>query len=189
MTNMSKPSDYKYDEQRSHQTPAWMIHAALKQKFGENYRFYELVYDREQQRAGVDMIAHLANGTQIRVELKSLRRDPVAKNGCDLLPLETFSHVENQVPGFLLQGHKTSQYVLWIFRDTGRTVMLPFRSLAAAFRRNFREWKATFGTREQETRGYYETYHSECTWVPLILIERAMAHYLRHRYGYIGKRA
>ena len=175
----SIPTNYIKKHQEAQNTPPSLIHKALKRRFGSSYVRFSYVTDRDSQKAGIDILAIMADGAAVPVELKTLKTDPLSAWGRDELPLELASCVERGTRGFLSQGGKRTKFVLFLFRDSGRSVCVAFRALAAVFRRCSDQWACRFQTATQTTHGFYETYHSRCVFVPVAEIRMEIHRYMR----------
>lgn len=114
-------------------------------------------------KSGVDWWLEMTSGDFIAVDCKIRDEDPRVKFKADDLALETWSVVEKKVVGWTLDANKKTDYVFWIWKDTGRWCVVPFRLLMKAFQENMDEWKRIYRSARQCTEGRY---HSECLFVP-----------------------
>ena len=114
-------------------------------------------------RQGVDWWVETAAGERVGVDCKIREVDPLQKFGKDDLALETWSVIENNTVGWTLNDTKRTDYVLWIWKDTGRWCLVPFLLLVRAFKANKEKWIQKFQVAKQNTEGKY---HSECVFVP-----------------------
>lgn len=114
-------------------------------------------------RTGIDWWVETSTGKMLGVDCK-IRSEDYAAKGEDDLALETWSVVEKSVVGWTRDENKKTDYVLWLWTDTGRWCLVPFPMLCRVFSDNWQQWKGAYKTRKQCTpeRGY----HSECTFVP-----------------------
>lgn len=106
---------------------------------------------------------HLSVDCKVRKEDYAAKPDPY---GGDDLALETFSVVETDKIGWTRDPNKRTDYVLWLWLDTGRWCLISFPQLCAVFIENWQNWKAIHKTRKQNTTTSYGGYHSECVFVP-----------------------
>lgn len=114
-------------------------------------------------RTGVDWwVETQASDRRIAVDCKIREDDPLPRFGKDDLALETWSVVEKKVIGWSLDDTKRTDYVFWIFKDTGRWCVVPFALLVRAFSAKKDEWIRMFRVAKQNTDGRY---HSECVFV------------------------
>jgi hypothetical protein len=123
----------------------------------------------DEDRSGVDWWVLQHNGDKQGVDTK-IRETDFAQKGEDDLALETWSVVEKQVIGWTRDANKRCDYILWLWKDTGRWMLAPFPMLCKVFVSNWEQWKAKYKTRKQYTPG--RDYHSECTFVPRLVVWR-----------------
>lgn len=124
--------------------------------------------DKKSDRQGVDWFVELISGRIVNVDCKVREKDFAAKNArCDDLALESFSVVEQSVVGWTRDTSKKTDYVLWLWVNTGRWSLVPFQMLCAVYAKNWERWRAEYKTSRQYTpRTGGAGYHSECTFVP-----------------------
>ena len=114
-------------------------------------------------RQGVDWWVEMESGERIAIDCKVRTLDPLVKYQKDDLALETWSVMEKRIIGWSLDSKKRTDYVLWIWKTTGRWCIVPFMLLVRAFKNKKDEWAVAFGVAEQSTDGRY---HSQCIFVP-----------------------
>lgn len=90
----------------------------------------------------------------------------------DDIALETWSVVEQEKIGWTRDTSKRTDYILWIWKDTGRWLLIPFPMLCSVFVKNMEVWSKKYGTKKQQTHFNGSYYHSECVFVPRLLIWR-----------------
>lgn len=114
-------------------------------------------------KTGVDWWVETgASDRRIAVDCKIREDDPIPRYNQDDLALETWSVVEKKIIGWSLDDKKRTDYVFWIFKDTGRWCVVPFSLLVRAFRAKKDEWLSVYKVAKQNTEGRY---HSECVFV------------------------
>lgn len=114
-------------------------------------------------RTGVDWWVETgATDRRIAVDCKIREDDPLPRFGKDDLALETWSVVEKKIVGWSLDDKKRTDYVFWIFKDTGRWCVVPFMLLVRAFSARKDDWSSAYRVARQNTEGRY---HSECVFV------------------------
>lgn len=124
-------------------------------------------------KMGVDWWVIMANAHKLAIDAKIREEDwASAHPGEDDLALETWSVIENQVVGWTRNPSKRCDYVLWLWKDTGRHCLLPFPMLCAVFSKHWEQWRAQFKVRRQRTPWGDSHYHSECVFVPRKVIWR-----------------
>lgn len=118
---------------------------------------------RSNDRNGTDWWVEHENGSHLSVDAKVRSVDWAAK-GQDDLALETWSVVEAKKIGWTRDIKKRTDYVLWLWTDTGRWCLVPFPMLCGVFSEYWKEWTGRYKTRQQYTPE--GNYHSECVFVP-----------------------
>lgn len=119
-------------------------------------------------RSGTDWWVVMSNGVRLSVDAKVRDQDWLAKPPpfkADDLALETWSVVESQKIGWTRDDNKKTDYVLWLWKDTGRWCLVPFRMLCGVFTDHWQSWSTEFKTATQKTVGR-SCWHSECVFVP-----------------------
>ena len=126
-------------------------------------------------RRGVDWWIEMASGTHLAVDAKVRERDWAATHPDeDDLALETWSVMESQVPGWTRDASKRCDYVLWLWKDTGRFCLLPFPLLCRAFSEQWEAWRDQYRVSRQRTAWATGDYRSECIFVPRQEVWRAI---------------
>ena len=124
-------------------------------------------------KTGVDWFVRLRNGKNIGVDCK-IRTQDYAERGQDDLALETWSVVENGKTGWTRDSDKRTDYVLWLWTDTGRWCLIPFHPLCAVFSEKWQDWKLKYKHSQQYTPWNGAGYHSECVFVPRTVVWRSI---------------
>lgn len=123
-------------------------------------------------RSGTDWWVEHRASKHLSVDCKVRKEDWAIKpRPEDDLALETYSVKEEAKVGWTRDKSKRTDYVLWLWTETGRWCLLPFPMLCAVFTREWANWRIQFKTREQVTplkNG--GCYHSECVFVPRKLV-------------------
>ena len=119
-------------------------------------------------RLGVDWWVEMVGGRHLAVDVKVREEDWLAKHpGEDDLAIETFSVMESQKVGWSRDETKLCDYVLWLWQDTGRYCLVPFRMLCKVCQDNWARWRGQYKVKRQRTpRSDGSYYHSECVFVP-----------------------
>lgn len=127
-------------------------------------------------RSGTDWWVECESGRHLSVDTK-VRSFDFQLRGQDDLALETWSVVEASKIGWTLDTTKRSDFILWLWTDTGRWCILPFPMLCKVFTQHREDWVSRFKVARQKTKEY-GGYHSECVFVPRRDIWAAMyTHY------------
>jgi hypothetical protein len=126
-------------------------------------------------RHGVDWYVempgrHLGVDCKVRSEDWSKRADP-----CDDIALEIWSVEEKGIRGWTADTDKRCDYILWLWKDTGRWMLVPFQMLLAVFVERLPEWEVRFKIARQFTPGN-GGYHSVCIFVPRREVWAAIYH-------------
>lgn len=120
----------------------------------------------DEDRAGTDWWVIPKNGRPLSVDLKARETDFREKTGKDDLALEIWSVKERAKVGWTRDLAKTTDYVLWFWKDTKRWCLIPFPMLCKVFIANYLTWSAQYETAIQFTPSTSSGYHSECVFVP-----------------------
>ena len=121
----------------------------------------------ENDRIGVDWWVEMTNARHLAVDAKVREEDWAASHPDeDDLALETWSVVEKGVVGWTRDANKRCDYVLWLWKDTGRYCLVPFPMLLKAFTDNWESWCCEYKVSRQLTKRTKSEYHSECVFVP-----------------------
>lgn len=99
------------------------------------------------------------------VDCKVREKDFAKLKGWDDIALETWSVVEKEKIGWTRDTVKQTDFVLWLWKDSGRWLLIPFQMLCKVFIENWRQWTKQFRTERQYTPTH-GGYHSECVFVP-----------------------
>ena len=118
----------------------------------------------QEDKKGTDWWIILSNGDRLAVDCK-VRESDWAQRGHDDLALETWSVIEANVPGWTRSEKKRTDYILWLWKETGRWCLIPFPMLCKVFSLRWEEWSKTYKVAKQRTPGL-RPYHSECVFVP-----------------------
>jgi len=129
--------------------------------------------DPEIDRTGVDWIAEVDSGRIVGVDVKHREKDCRAF-GDDDLALETWSVVDCQV-GWTRDKSKACEWVLWVWKDTGRFFLVPFAPLCSVFSENWWLWRKQYKTRQQRTTRDGHSWKSECVFVPREVVVDAIS--------------
>ena len=125
---------------------------------------------------GTDYWVERRNGRPLSVDAK-IRSSDWASKGKDDLALEVWSVVERRTPGWTLNTEKQTDYILWLWQDTGRWCLVPFPMLCRISQEHMEHWCRRYQTARQFTPD--GNYHSECVFVPRKTVWRE----LQTRYG------
>lgn len=148
--------------------------------------------DKKTDKSGVDWWAHMANGCKVGVDLKRRTKD-CRQFGNDDVALESWSVIGRKV-GWSRDESKACEWILWVWDDTGRFLLMPFASICGVFANHWLEWRKAYQTREQITPGTQKRdgWKSECVFVPRNVLQAAVVDWfngsLADKEGQDGRR-
>jgi hypothetical protein len=119
-------------------------------------------------RTGVDWLAKMSCGRVVGVDVK-IREKDCTRFGNDDVALETWSVVGSHV-GWTRDDGKACEWVLWVWKDTGRFFLLPFQALCSVFSDRWEHWVDAYKTRTQRTVREGRSWESECVFVPRMVV-------------------
>lgn len=112
---------------------------------------------------GTDRVAVTRSG-QYRIDFKIRSKDPKAY-GKDDLAIELYSVVEKEIRGY---ENKATDYLLWLFEDSGRAVMIAFKEFKKRVDFGLSVFQEKLPVFRQKTVWRYGIeYHSEHCYVPM----------------------
>ncbi|MDQ8198174.1 hypothetical protein QEH56_08460 [Pelagicoccus enzymogenes] len=118
-------------------------------------------------RAGSDLEIFRKSGHDF-ADLKVRDEDPRIW-GADDLAVELYSVFEKRIRGY---QNRKADYLIWLFKPTGRAVMIEFRSFKKCYDANWDYWHFWRAESPQRTRMRDgTTYHSVHCYVPLQLFK------------------
>lgn len=125
----------------------------------------------ENDKQGIDWWVELSTAKHLAVDAKVRETDWASSHpNDDDLALETWSVVDKRIVGWTRDTNKKCDYVLWLWKDTGRFCLIPFPMLLKVFLTNWREWRKTYKCAVQTTTRHSDSYRSECVFVPRSVI-------------------
>lgn len=125
--------------------------------------------NKADDKNGIDWWVTLISGRKLGIDVK-VREVDWSKKGSDDLALETWSVMEKQIIGWTRNPDKQTDYIVWLWKDTGRLVIIQFPWLCSFFMTHWEAWRKKYKTRVQRTVNNSSQYHSECVFVPRELI-------------------
>lgn len=128
--------------------------------------------NRDDDRRGIDYWATLQSGRVVGVDVKCRDKDWI-KKGCDDVALEIWSVVEKKIVGWTRDTQKQTDYILFLWKDTGRCMLVDFPILCSIFMQRWETWHKAYQTAFQRTENSPSSqWHSECVFVPRKVIWR-----------------
>lgn len=116
-------------------------------------------------KSGTDWWVETQSGNFLSIDAK-VRSEDWRLKGQDDLALETWSVIENNKVGWSRDKTKRTDYILWLWQDTGRWCLIPFQMLCGVFIDHWENWKVQYKCKQQKTQYGDSYYHSECVFVP-----------------------
>lgn len=119
-----------------------------------------------EDRKGADTKA-IVGKRKVHIDYKIRSKDPRTW-GEDDLAIELYSVVEKRIRGY---QNKSTDFLLWIFKDTGRYVLVPFQPFLELYKTHWKEWEFWLTEPRQTTRLGLTTYSSSFAMVPFNIFE------------------
>ena len=130
-------------------------------------------------RSGADLEIFRKRGMAF-ADLK-VRDDDPRLWGADDLAIELYSVLEKRIRGY---QNRKADYLIWLFKPTGRAVMIDFQSFKKCYDKNWDFWHFWRAEAPQRTRMQDgTTYHSVHCYVPLELFKAGVSE------AYAGRRS
>lgn len=115
----------------------------------------------EEDRLGADAKAKI-NRDIAKLDYKVRSCDPRTWGEDDLV-IEIYSVVEKQIRGY---ANRSTDYLVWIYSDTRRCVIIPFEKFKKIYAEHWTEWDFWLSEPDQTTRMGNTIYHSRFAKVP-----------------------
>ena len=135
----------------------------------------------QDDRNGTDWWVRRFSEYDLSIDCKVREEDWAAKPipaRADDIALEIWSKREQKIKGWTLRQDKRMDYILWLWKDTGRWCLIPFPMLCAVFLKHGPEWchkDGGYKRRVQRSAGLGgEQWTSECVFVPRDVIWSAI---------------
>ena len=130
----------------------------------------------ENDRNGTDWWVEMSTSRFLSVDAKVRQKDFSAKPpGADDLALETWSvkgeklsdgtRSNNRIIGWTRNENKRTDYIIWLWKDTGRFCIVPFPMLCKVFSEHWETWSRRYKCVEQFTPRGDGGWWSECVFV------------------------
>ena len=126
----------------------------------------------EEDKQGTDWWVDTVCGERLAVDAK-VREIDYSKRGYDDLALETWSVIGKKI-GWTLDETKRCDFVVLLWKDTGRFCLMSFPMLCHVFRRNVEAWRLAYGPHKQVSVCGPRTWESECVFVPRSVVWKAI---------------
>jgi hypothetical protein len=159
-----------------------LVHKALQDRFGSDYlQIHKAALAND--RHGADYVAEFRHG-QIRfVEAKVRAQDWLPRGQEADLALETWADIDKQVFGWTRDTAKLSDYVVFVWLESGRSLLLDARLLRAWFCEHWETLRAKYDGRIVTSKRGCREWRSEAIYVP----HRDVVAQLAYRQGYVQK--
>ena len=132
---------------------------------------------------GADYLAEFRHGRTRLIEAKVRREDWLPRGQEADLALETWADVDAETPGWTRDFTKLSDFIVFAWLDTGRTLLLDARLLRAWFSESWVNLRKDFGFKIIPSQRGSRTWRSETVYVP----HRQVVAQLAYRQGYVQK--
>jgi len=119
-------------------------------------------------RNGTDFWVTMQSGEKESVDVKVREEDWLKKNGKDDVALETWSVIGKKI-GWTRDVNKRTNWIFFLWKDTGRNMLVPFPMLCSIFVKNCEEWCKKYKPSIQNTENRWK---SECIFVPRLVVWR-----------------
>ena len=126
-------------------------------------------------RSGTDYWVSIQSGQKLSVDVK-VRKDDWAKRHPeqDDIALEVWSVIDVKI-GWTRDTAKRTDYILWIWLETGRWMLVPFPMLCSVFEKYWEQWCRVYRAPIQTTRNPNGSqWKSQCVFVPRNVVWNAM---------------
>jgi hypothetical protein len=111
---------------------------------------------------GTDYWVTMISGARESVDVKVREKD----FGQEDVALETWSKVNTRI-GWTRDLKKRTDYILWLWKSSGRWMLVPFPMLCHVFCKRWETWREEYKTRKQHTNNPDGSrWQSECVFVP-----------------------
>lgn len=118
----------------------------------------------ENDKLGADYWIEFRHGQFRAVDVKVRAEDWKAKGKPDIA-LEIWANREKRKPGWTIDNNKLTDYVLFVWLDTGRADLFDFRLLKAVTLANLDEWSGNRQTSNQTTASTRGRYSASCMFI------------------------
>lgn len=125
--------------------------------------------DLPDDKNGIDYWVKLQSGRVVGVDVK-VRDEDWSQRGRDDVALETWSVVDKAI-GWTRNAAKRTDYILFLWKETMRCMLMPFPMLCSIFVANWEQWREKYKPHIQRTKNEDGTFwESECVFVPRQLL-------------------
>ena len=159
-----------------------LVHTALQDRFGSNYLAIHkaaLANDRH----GADYLAEFRHGQTRLIEAKVRPEDWLPRGQEADLALETWADIDKQVVGWTRDTAKLSDYLVFVWLESGRSLLLDARLLRAWFCEYWETLRTKHGGKIIPSKRGCREWRSETIYVP----HREVVAQLAYRQGYVQK--
>jgi hypothetical protein len=118
----------------------------------------------ENDKAGADYLLEYPHCQFRTVDVKVRGTDYLAM-GQPEIALEVWSNREYQRPGWILDTNKATDWVLFVWLDTGRADLFAFRMLQSVTKANLTKWQQEYTPATQQTGNNTRAYTSQVLFI------------------------
>jgi hypothetical protein len=132
-------------------------------------------------RHGADYVAEFRHGQTRLIEAKIRAQDWLPRGQDADLALETWADIDNEVIGWTRDTAKLSDYLVFVWLESGRSLLLDARLLRAWFCEHWETLRAKYGGRIIPSKRRDRKWRSEAVYVP----HRDVIAQLAYHQGYV----
>ena len=157
-----------------------LVHKGLHDRFGSDYlQIHKAALAND--RHGADYVAEFRHGQTRLIEAKVRAEDWLPRGQDADLALETWADIDKQVVGWTRDTAKLSDYLVFVWLESGRSLLLDARLLRAWFCEHWETLRAKYGGRIIPSKRRDRKWRSEAVYVP----HRDVVKQLAYRLGYV----
>ncbi|HZM33302.1 MAG TPA: hypothetical protein VFC18_02315 [Burkholderiales bacterium] len=159
-----------------------LVHKALHERFGNDYlAIHKAALDND--RHGADYFAEFRHGLSRLIEVKVRVQDWLPRGQDADLALETWADLDKHTVGWTRDMAKLSDYVVFLWLESGRSLLLDARLLRAWFSETWQTLRGKYGARIIPSKRRGREWRSEALYIPHADVVAQLA----RRQGYVQK--
>jgi hypothetical protein len=163
----------------------FLVSKALHDRFGSDFlQIHKAAFAND--RHGADYFAEFQHGQTRLIEVKVRAQDWLPRGQEADLALETWADVDQHTIGWTRDKSKVSDYIIWVWLQSGRSLLLDARLLRAWFCEQWETLRVRYGAHIIPSRRRSREWRSEAVYIA----HRDVVAQLAYRQGYVrGKTA
>ena len=159
-----------------------LVSKGLQDRFGSDFlQIHKAAFVND--RHGADYVAEFQHGQTRLIEAKVRVEDWLPRGQDADLALETWADIDKQVVGWTRDMTKVSDYLLFVWLESGRSLLVDARLLRAWFCEHWETLRAKYGGRIIPSKRRGREWRSEAIYVP----HRDVVAQLAYRQGLVQK--